>query len=407
MSSIYLALALILTFSLNFSLVISDDEDLDVKGPLMFKNPDGSLMTTKQQIEARKYSGESHTVTTDDGYLLTLFRVIPAKQPATVVLLQHALLMSSDAWVTDNKSLAFTLTDAGYDVWMANSRGNCYSRKHTTFDPDKDKSFWNFGLHELGTKDLPAVIDYILKTTGQTKLHLAAHSGGNSMAFAMASQKPEYNDKLKSLQALSPFVFVSKMAEMIGPDGMVEAMTAQYIDQIKAADKWEMFPRKDFVKNNKTQVTCEDVEENYRSMCSEKMEMVHEILGGAYIPAGQSTKAVLHFYQIGVAGVMNYYKFDTPEENEKAYGTKEPPSYTKDFKNITAPTILWTGEHDGLIQTQDVDNLKPLLGNLVADYRIPDDCFDISTFNYARKVACSSVRERVYKELIESLKKFD
>ncbi|XP_054259760.1 lipase 1-like [Macrosteles quadrilineatus] len=231
MSSIYVALALILTFSLNFSLVISDDEDLDVKGPLMFKNPDGSLMTTKQQIEARKYKGESHTVTTDDGYILTLFRVTPAKQPATVVLLQHALLMSSDAWVTDNKSLAFTLTDAGYDVWMANSRGNCYSRKHTTFDPDKDRSFWNFGLHELGTKDLPAVIDYILKTTGQTKLHLAAHSGGNSMAFAMASQKPEYNDKLKSLQALSPFVFVSKIAEMIGPDGMVEAMTAQYILQ--------------------------------------------------------------------------------------------------------------------------------------------------------------------------------
>jgi len=30
----------------------------------------------------------------------------------------------------------------GYDVWFGNSRGNKYSRSHTTYNPDKNKEYW-------------------------------------------------------------------------------------------------------------------------------------------------------------------------------------------------------------------------------------------------------------------------
>ena len=40
-------------------------------------------------------------------------------------------------------NLAFLLSNAGYDVWLGDSRGNSYSQKHKTLSSD-DRKYWNF-----------------------------------------------------------------------------------------------------------------------------------------------------------------------------------------------------------------------------------------------------------------------
>jgi pimeloyl-ACP methyl ester carboxylesterase len=74
---------------------------------------------------------------------------------------------------------AFVLARAGYDVWLGNNRGSRFSQTHQTLDPKK-KEYWQFTWEELGTKDTPAVMDYILKQTGASKLNYIGHSEGTT-----------------------------------------------------------------------------------------------------------------------------------------------------------------------------------------------------------------------------------
>lgn len=57
----------------------------------------------------------------------------------------------------------------------------------------------------MGTKDTPAVIDYILKKTGSSKVSYIGHSEGTTQVMAGAALKPNfYKNKINLAIFLAP-----------------------------------------------------------------------------------------------------------------------------------------------------------------------------------------------------------
>ena len=122
----------------------------------------------KTFMQNHGYKLEVHEVTTDDGYILSLWHLLPKTKTTKVAYFQHGL--ADTAWCffqLESKSLPFLLMEEGYDVWLGNSRGNNFSLKHKTKDPNNQKSgFFEFTIDDNVKYDLPSTIKYIKSKTG-------------------------------------------------------------------------------------------------------------------------------------------------------------------------------------------------------------------------------------------------
>nr|BAC66969.1 KK-42-binding protein [Antheraea yamamai] len=317
------------------------------------KNKEENLFTTVELLDKYQYPSEEHMAKTDDGYYLTIFRIPPKTPTEKVVLLMHGLMGSSDDWLLlgPQKSLAYQLADAGYDVWLGNVRGNRYSRHHVSKHPAIDE-FWDYNNDDISQHDLPAIIDYILKVTGQDKLDYIGHSQGNTNAIALLAEQPWYGEKFNSFHALAPMVY---MGYARSPMFRIMALNSPFHDAVNRQLGPGLFmPPKELVHSMggalcEEEVGCRNVCANVNFVMSgvniEELdpETVPTIL--THVPAGTSTKVMKHYSQ-NVAS-QEFRKYDYGAEiNEHVYGTPEPPSY--DLKNVKVPIWLYYGEEDWL-----------------------------------------------------------
>ena len=117
--------------------------------------------------------------------------------------MMHAQDADMMEWVvnSEDKANAFILSRAGYDVWMGNNRGSKYGSYHKTLKTS-DKAFWNFYQEDMGRKDVPAFVDFILDKTGLESISYVGHSEGTTQFFLGASLLPDYYSQRINLSIL-------------------------------------------------------------------------------------------------------------------------------------------------------------------------------------------------------------
>ena len=150
----------------------------------------------------------------DDSYIMTMFRLIGDADCNKIegqgslgpLMLQHGFSKDSAVWFTRNDkskpASPISLFQEGYDVWLPNTRGTQYSRRHSFLDPDQDRvDYWDFSFVEFGLFDMPAFLEKI-KTVNREegsckKITFVGHSQATISAFYGLSHAP-YADRYLS-----------------------------------------------------------------------------------------------------------------------------------------------------------------------------------------------------------------
>ncbi|XP_058981581.1 lipase 1-like isoform X2 [Musca domestica] len=349
-----------------------------------------------QLLKKYHYPVEKHFVTTKDNYILGMHRL--PRPGAPPIFMMHGLLDSSATWIImgPQNAPAYYFYDNGYDVWLGNSRGNRYSRNHTTMDPDTDPEFWTFSWHEIGIHDLPAMIDYILQQTGFKKIGYFGHSQGTTTFWVLASMHPEYNEKITMMHALAPVAFMRHVkAPLLGYARSFVKMSEPRIR--------EFMPRKEMLwrtclASPITEGTCL---ETYYQVVGKDVEttnttMFPTIVG--HFPAGCNLKQISHYMQL--IDSDRFCQFDYgAKENMKRYGKSTPPDYP--LEKITANVGLYYTLNDYLSSEVDVKRLAKILPNVVEDSLYPH-----KKWNHMTMLWGINAREMAHKRMLEVMKNY-
>ncbi|KAF5457379.1 hypothetical protein F2P56_021483 [Juglans regia] len=308
------------------------------------------------------YKCQEHEVTTQDGYILSLQRIPEGRvvrndagnkrQP---VLIQHGVLVDGMTWFLNppEQNLPMILADNGFDVWIANTRGTRFSRRHTALDssiPD----FWDWSWDELVSFDIPAIFDFVYGQTGQ-KIDYVGHSLGTLIALASFSEGKLVN-QMKSAALLSPIAYLSHMNTALGVVAARAFVNGEITTILGLAEfnpKGE--PVGNFLKSLCAYpgVDCYDLLSALTGKnCCLNASTIDLFLMNE--PQSTSTKNMIHLAQTARDGILAKYNYGRPDYNVMHYGIATPPIYNLSNIPHDLPLFVSYGGQDALSDVGDV-----------------------------------------------------
>ncbi|XP_062959358.1 lipase member N [Cynocephalus volans] len=364
-------------------------------------------MNTSEIIIYNGYPSEEYEVTTKDGYILLVNRIPYGRRharstgPRPVVYMQHALFADSAYWLENfaDGSLGFLLADAGYDVWMGNSRGNTWSRKHKTLSETQEE-FWAFSFDEMAKYDLPGIIDFIVNKTGQEKLYFIGHSLGTTIGFVAFSTMPELAQRIKMNFALGPVISFKY------PTGIFTSFFLLSNSAIKAffgtkgvflEDEKRKISSSKICNNKILRVMCSEVMSLWAGFNKKNMNTSRIDVYMSHAPSGSSIQNILHIKQLYRSDEFRAYDWGSEAENVRHYNQSRPPLY--DLTAMEVPTAIWAGGHDVLVTPRDVAEILPQIRNLRYFKLLPE-------WNHFDFVWGLDAPQRMYSKIIALMKAY-
>uniref|UniRef100_A0A8D0G577 Lipase n=1 Tax=Sphenodon punctatus TaxID=8508 RepID=A0A8D0G577_SPHPU len=366
-----------------------------------------TTMNISEIVTFRGYPSEEYEVMTEDEYILSINRIPHGRKshwkkgPRPAVFLQHGLLADGSNWITnlDYNSLGFMLADAGYDVWLGNSRGNTWSRKHKRFTV-KQEEFWIFSYDEMAKYDLPASINFILNKTGQEQVFYIGHSQGTTTAFIAFSTMPELAKKIRMFFALAPVATVKFSTRPLTRLGIFPEFFLRDLfgnKQFLPQDSFLQWLATHFCTHKILDYLCGNVFFLLCGFNERNLNMTRVDVYSSNCPAGTSVQNMVHWSQAVKSGELRAYDWGSKSANLIHYNQSTPPFYK--VKDMTVPTALWTGGHDWLADPKDIHLLLTQISNLVYNKSIPE-------WEHLDFIWGLDAPQRMYVEIIELIKKY-
>lgn len=352
-------------------------------------------------VQSRGYILQSHDVTTADGYILTIHRVVPKSftndteylKGRKPIIANHGLTGSSSNFLMTSHELhpfnatkcgdnfGYCIVDTGrYDLWLTNNRGNGYSMKHVNMTKDSP-GFWHFSWDHLAKYDLPAVIDLVRNKTGHKTVGYIGHSQGCAIMLALLSSRPEYADIVQPAILWSPAAYVAHMKSLIKIAIPFMDYYQKLGSELNLTGLMNMFTGDG---HNSCRVG-ESEDACYKFLVQFAGPTTHVdhkrvIVYMHHFPAPVSMWQVVHFGQNYLSKTFSHFDYKNTTQNLAVYGTEHAPEYV--LRNISpkAKIVVAWGSTDYLVDPVDVQHLlsilKPVLKENLIEYHVPSEQFN-------------------------------
>jgi len=233
---------------------------------------------------------------------------------------------------------------------------------HTNLS-NKKKPYWEFDWEEMGTKDTPKLIDFVLDKTGFEKISYIGHSEGCTQIFAGAALLPDYyKEKMLVGVMMAPpasmYHNTNKLFELLS----LKANRVALEEALDLAHFWNIMPH-DFITTGAGTIVCALFDGVFCKLilslfCDadpsvDYMERMDVYM--SFMPAGAGYRDTVHYGQLIRTDrpAFRRYDYETKKKNREHYGVDYPPDY--DLSKLDFPIAMITGSEDEMADPKDAE----------------------------------------------------